>query len=182
MDTPRGFSKLDFDFHDHHHHHDEFDHHDFDIERMGKLAPITKVDLPPLPLTAFFPVDKLEPKISGGVDGGSSAKNVDNPVVKSLVTEEVRRIDTVPAEAKSRSEGKKKKFSVEEHREIRRYGVFPTPLLKRSLADGGVAKALVGSGTKGAEIKKLRVDPVSGSLTDKTTGKIFKIFGILVDS
>lgn len=188
VETTPGFTPLDFDFD---HHGLDFDHHDFDIDRMGKLASGTKIDIPPL--SAFLPVKKKGSKEDDGLDLSSEAKSALKSDVRkgyATVKEEIERVDIAPTKKtplfKGKRDNKKKNFSVEEHKEVRRYShFFPGPILKRSLkmtSSTPSDKDSQAIASKNVDAKKLRVDPIAGSLTDKKTGKIFKIFGILMDS
>ncbi|XP_014286785.1 uncharacterized protein [Halyomorpha halys] len=196
VETPRGFSKLDFDFDDHEHDH-SFDH-DFDIDRMGTFGtdrmdtfgPDMKDDFIPVHLRSFY-TGRMGHSDSIG-EKSSINQSSENPKGYVTIKQQIRRVDSTPPGPNDSSEGKKKKFSVEEHQQIRRYGFFPTPLLKRSVANFNVGLAMAtkdkdmnSAGTKDVEMKDFKIDsgsPITGSLTEEATGKVFKIYGVLVDS
>lgn len=190
VETPRGFSKLDFDFDDHEHDH-SFDH-DFDIDRMGRFGPEMKDDFIPVHLRSFYTGRMGHSDIIA--DKSSINHSFENPANRKgylTIKEQIRRVDTSPSGKEDSNESKKKKISVEEHQQFRRFGFFPTPLLKRSIANFNVGVAMAAkdkdmnsAGSKDVE-KEFMIEngsPITGSLTEEATGKVFKIYGVLVDS
>lgn len=149
-------------------------------------------------LTASKQFGNIQPKADNEPENSAVAKTSGGrPAAKEgyvTIKEQIRRVDSIPPQATG-GDLKKQRFSVEEHQEIRRYGLSPSTILKRSLAD--------------LKLPNFKVDPkmedpknpteaipkqknsgmardgqsgleVTGSLEDKSSGKMFKLYGVLV--